>query len=93
MLEVLKEEIIVEVLTHPEEYVTDSVDIVLVRIDDTTDIDNPIYIMVGKDDDGKYYLVAEDSDISIDYYPEDEETLLELYIKILEIIAETNNLI
>lgn len=84
MIEVLCPEAVEEVLTCPKEYIDDSKDIVLAKIHDPSDIENPIYIMIGMDEHGKCYLVIEDNDVSADYYPEDEETLLELYIKMLE---------
>ena len=84
MIEVLCPEAVEEVLEYPKEYVDESADRILAKIHDPSDIENPIYIMIGMDEHGKCYLVIEDNDVSADYYPEDEETLLELYIKILK---------
>lgn len=87
MIEVLCEELVEEVLIHPQEYIDDSRDVILLKIHNERYIDNPLLIMVGQDEQGKYYLVMEDNDMSEDFYPNDEETLLDLYVKMLKEIA------
>ena len=83
MIQVVCKENIEEVLMFPQYYVDSSEDLVLLKIYDKDDIDNPTYIMVGCDEDEKYYLVVEDNETSADYYPEDGETLSELFEKLL----------
>ena len=88
LMKVLDIDLLEEILTNPYEYVNNSQDIVLAEIYEDEEIDNPIYIMIGSDEYEDYYLVVEDNDTSEDIYPEDEETLLELYIRLLEEIAQ-----
>ena len=88
MIEALCKENIVEVLSHPQYYVDSSEDVVLLKIHDEEDINNPTYLMIGVDEYNKYYLVVEDNDTSEDYVPKDESTLLELYIELLEEIIK-----
>ena len=84
LVEILCKENIEEVLMDPEHYVDDTQDVVLLRIIDEDDVSNSTYIMIGQDEqDERYYLVVEDNDVSEDYYPEDSETLSELYEKLL----------
>lgn len=83
MIETLCKENIEEVLKNPRDYVDSSEDIVLLKIHHSDDISNPTYIMLGVDEYDKYYLVVEDNDVSEDYVPKDEATLLELFDEIL----------
>ena len=87
-MKVLDIDLLEEILTNPYEYVDNSQDIVLAEIYEDEEIDNPIYIMIGSDEWEDYYLVVEDNDTSEDIYPEDDETLLDLYIRLLEEIAQ-----
>lgn len=82
-IESLRQENIEKILANPQDYVDSSEDIVLLRIRQSDDIDNPTYIMLGVDEYEKYYLVVEDNDVSEDYLPKDGETLLELFDKLL----------
>lgn len=85
MIEVLCKENIEEVLMYPQHYIDDTQDVALLRIINKDGVCNPTYIMVGQDEqDERYYLVVEDNDSSEDYYPEDSESLLGLYEKLLD---------
>ena len=84
LIEVLCKENIEEVLMDPEHYVDDTQDIALLRIIDEDDGSNPTYIMIGQDEQNEqYYFVVEDNEMSEDYYPENSETLPELYERLL----------
>ena len=90
MIEVRFHENIEETLSDPEKHITSDSDIYLLRIYSPQTKNNPICIMVGKnEDDNRFYIVVEDNDGSTDVYPENGETLLSLYTRILsEIIAK-----
>ena len=83
MIQVVCKENIEEILMFPQYYVDSSEDLALLRIYDKDDINNPTYIMIGCDENEKYYLVVEDNDVSEDYPLSDGETLLELFEKLL----------
>lgn len=83
MIQVICKENIEEVLMHPRYYVDDSEDLALLRVYHKEDVANPTYIMIGCNEHERYYLVVEDNETSADYIPEDGETLLELFEKLL----------
>ncbi len=79
-IENLARENIEEILNTPANFVDDTFDKALVKI---TDDDYSWMILIGQNEDtGVYYLVVEDDEMSEDYYPEDDETLEELYNKL-----------
>jgi hypothetical protein len=60
---------LIEKLAHPEKYVTADSDVPIMKLVTEDNPDNPVLIMLGYDEEkGKYYLVAEDNEISEDYY-------------------------
>lgn len=88
MIQVICNENVVEVLRNPEQYVDFREDKVLIRHygEDTS---NPTYIMIGQDEYDKFYLVIEDNDTSEDIYTSENESLEDLFNKLLqEIIQE-----
>ena len=88
MIEIICKENIEEILTNPSEYVDFDYDKCLIRYYGK-DVANPTYILIGQDENDKFYLTVEDNDVSEDYYIEDGQTLKELYDKLLdEIIKE-----
>jgi hypothetical protein len=89
MIEILHSENIEEILANPQNYVDDSEDIALLRVYHE-DTNNPIYIMIGVDESEKYYLVVEDNDTSEDHYLGDNETLSDLFTKLLDEITNNN---
>lgn len=91
LIEVMVKESIAEILEVPQDYVTPSEDLVLVRIYHTYDITNPTYIMIGCDEYEKYYLVVEDNDTSEDYLPAEGKTLQELFDELLKEITQQND--
>lgn len=75
---------IVEKLAYPEKYVTADCDVPLMKITTEDEPDNPISILLGYDEErDKYYLVAEDNEISEDYYG-DSENLGDLFCEMLK---------
>ena len=83
MIQVICKYNIEEVLSSPQDYVDSSEDLVLLKIYHPSDITNPTYMMIGCDEYEKYYLVVEDNETFEDYVPNDGETLLELFEKLL----------
>ena len=84
MIEIVHKGNIEEILAHPGDYVDNSEDVVLLKIHDSKDINNPTYIMLGVDEYEKYYLVVEDNDVSEDYFVADGSTLYELFTELLD---------
>lgn len=84
MIQVICKDNVEDVLAFPQYYVSSEQDLALLKIYHPSDIDNPTYIMIGCDEDEKYYLVVEDNETSADYLPEDGETLLNLFEKLLK---------
>jgi hypothetical protein len=70
-----------EILQNPKDFVDETFDKPLVKILS----DNPVWILIGRNEnDGRYYLVVEDDEVSEDYYPENNETLEQLFDRIIE---------
>ena len=72
---------ILEILETPALFVTCSLDVVLAKV---TKSGGDIWLMIGTDDKERYYLVFETSENSRDEYPEETETLNDLFSKLLE---------
>lgn len=87
MLKVECPENIEEVLRNPEQYVDFREDKVLVRYYGK-DTSNPTYIMIGQDEYDKFYLVIEDNDTSEDVYTSENESLEDLFNKLLQEIMQ-----
>lgn len=68
MIQVITEYPIHDMLLHPEDYIDEYEDTVLIKVFEE-DHNNPIIIMLGYDDKkNSYYFVIEDNDISEDVY-------------------------
>lgn len=73
------------ILTNPDKYIEDDVDTVLLQIQPINDSNKEIMIMVGRDeDDGRYYFVVEDQDVSEDIYVDDKTMLQDTFIELCE---------
>ena len=84
MIQVICKDNVEDVLAFPQYYVDDSEDLVLLKIYHQSDISNPTYIMIGCNEDEKYYLVVEDNETSEDYLPADGQSMTDLYEKLLK---------
>jgi hypothetical protein len=83
MVQIVTKYLIDDMLLHPEEYITDNEDTVLLEVfgEDTS---NPIILMLGCDDkDGSYYFVVEDNDVSEDIYC-NSENIQEMFSAIMD---------
>lgn len=81
MTQTVSKEDIDEILKNPKDFVDETFDKPLAIIHD----DNPVWILIGQnEDDGRYYLVVEDDEVSEDYYPENNETLAQLFDRIIK---------
>jgi hypothetical protein len=87
MIQVMCNENIEEVLLNPSEYVDFREDKALIRYYGK-DKSNPTYILVGQDEYDKFYLVIEDNDVSEDVYLAENETLLSVFVRLLEKIIK-----
>lgn len=87
MIEIISKENIEEILTNPSEYVDFDFDKILIKYYGQ-DTDNPTWIFIGVDEDGKFYLTVEDNDVSEDYYMEGGQTLKELFSELLDKIQK-----
>ena len=83
MIEIICKENIEEILTNPSEYVDFDYDKALIKYYGK-DVTNPTYILIGQDENDKFYLTVEDNDVSEDYYVEYGHTLKELFCELLE---------
>lgn len=91
-LEILKEVCIEDIIEKPQDYVDDTQDIALLRVIYEKEKENPTYLLIGQNESTKeYYLVIEDNDVSEDYYPNDGQTLLELYKVLLINLTKQND--
>lgn len=73
MVEIITEHSIDDMLLHPEIYISEDMDIVLLRVFGK-DASNPTMLMLGYDDKKEsYYFVVEDNDVSEDTYCETKE--------------------
>jgi hypothetical protein len=75
-------ELISDILTNPENYISEDEDLVLAEVIFDTQKENPTLIMLGIDEEEKYYICIEDNDVSEDIYLE-EEPLFETVMKFL----------
>ena len=89
MIQVVCNENIEEVLSNPSEYISHVYDKALIKYY-KEDISNPTYILFGIDEDDRYYFTIEDNDVSDDYYLSSNESLLSLFIRLLEKIIKEN---
>lgn len=87
MIEIVCNENIEEVLNNPSEYISYIYDKALVKYY-KEDSSNPTWILLGIDEDDRYYFTIEDNDVSDDYYLSSNESLLSLFIRLLEKIIK-----
>ena len=70
MVEIITEHSIDDMLLHPEIYISEDLDVVLLKVFGK-DVSNPVMLMLGYDDkNDSYYFVVEDNDVSEDTYCE-----------------------
>lgn len=73
MVQIITEHSIDDMLLHPEIYISEDLDIVLLKVFGK-DVSNPTMLMLGYDDKKEsYYFVVEDNDVSEDRYCEKEK--------------------
>lgn len=83
MVEIITEHSIDDMLLHPEIYISEDLDIVLLKAFGK-DVSNPVMLMLGYDDKAdSYYFVVEDNDVSEDIYCETKK-LPEMYDAIID---------
>lgn len=83
MVQIITEHSIDDMLLHPDIYVTEDQDEVLLKVFGK-DVSNPVMLMLGYDDKAdSYYFVVEDNDVSEDRYCEAEK-LTDMYDTIID---------
>lgn len=75
---------ILNLLKDPEKYVNNDNDIQLIAIPYEKLTGGLLRFMIGIDDNNKYYFVVEDEYVSKDEYPNENESLIEAFIRIFE---------
>ena len=73
---------IVDVLAHPETYIDEYSDTEILTIPDEEAVGGILRFLVGVED-GQYYIVVEDDYSSDDIYPQNDETLMQAFIRAL----------
>lgn len=82
LTETITSENVYEVFCSPEDYVDDEYDMPLFKI--YADGKELFTILIGIDDNGAVYLVAEDDEVAEDYYPDAGETLWDVYDRVID---------
>lgn len=82
MTEVVTSYNIDDMFDNPKEYIDDSFDLPIVRVWEDGKV--LLTIMFGMNERGDTYLVAEDDDVSEDFYPRPQETMWEVYERVLD---------
>ena len=91
-IEVLNENSIEEIMACPQQYIDTTQDVVLLRVIYSGEANNPTYLMIGQDENtAEYYLVLEDNDTTEDFYPTENQTLVQLYEELLTKIVRGGN--
>ena len=75
---------IFDILKYPDKFIDEYSDTEILTLPDCEAAGGILRILVGVDEDGRYYLVLEDDDTAEDVYPKDEETLMETFVRILD---------
>lgn len=78
----IDDENIDDIFRYPSDYVDDSYDRPLFEI--WSEGKTLFTILIGMDDDEKVYLVAENDEVSEDFYPDKSETLWDVYERLLD---------
>ena len=73
---------IVDVLAHPETYIDEYSDTEILTIPDEEAVGGILRFLVGVED-GQYYIVVEDDYSADDIYPQNDETLMQAFIRAL----------
>lgn len=82
LTEVIENENIDDIFFSPKDYVDESYDRPLIKI--WADGKELFTILIGIDSDGNAYLVAEDDEVAEDFYPIEEETLWDVYERVIK---------
>lgn len=83
--EIIEPESIDEIFCSPKDYVDESYDRPLIKIHTEIGMGPFTFtILIGIDDDGTVYLVAEDDEVAEDFYPDPGETLWDVYKRIIK---------
>lgn len=82
LTEVIEQESIDEIFYSPQDYVDNSYDRPLIKI--FSDGNELFTVLIGIDDYGKAYLVAEDENTSEDFYPNENENLWDVYVRLVD---------
>ena len=75
---------ILDILKRPEDFIDEYSDTEIMILPDYEAAGGILRILVGVDENDRYYLVLEDDDTAEDVYPRDEETLMETFVRILD---------
>ena len=73
---------LVDILNHPEKYIDEYSDTEILTMPDEEAVGGIIRFLVGVEN-GQYYIVIEDDYCSDDIYPEQDETLMQTFIRAL----------
>lgn len=87
MVQIITDYTINDMLLHPDEYIDEYEDTVLLKVFGN-DVSNPTILMLGYDDKAEsYYFVVEDNDVSEDIYCETNK-LPEMFSTIMNELIE-----
>lgn len=73
---------LIDVLNHPEKYIDEYSDTEILTIPDEEAVGGILRFLVGVEN-GQYYIVVEDDYCADDIYPEQDETLMQTFIRAL----------
>ena len=72
-----------KIIKKPNNWIDEFSDTALIKIEPVTSPHNPLLIMVGKDTfTEEFYVVVEDNDVSQDIYPQEGETLYDVFMNV-----------
>ena len=71
-----------DVLNHPEKYIDEYSDTEILTLPDEEAVGGILRFLVGVEN-GQYYIVVEDDYCADDIYPEQDETLMQTFIRAL----------
>ena len=71
---------LIDVLNHPEKYIDEYSDTEILTIPDEEAVGGILRFLVGVEA-GEYYIVVEDDYSSDDIYPQQEETLMQAFVR------------
>lgn len=74
---------ILDILKRPENFVDEYSNTEILTLPDRVAAGGILRISVGADPDEGYHLIVEDDDFADDIYPNNEENLLEAFVRIL----------